>query len=69
MPIYEYLCAACGQRFEKLQKSSSTEIPPCPACGMSQVTRQFSTFAAATSSTSPAAACPSAPSGGCPGGG
>ncbi len=31
MPIYEYSCQACGQRFEQLVRRDTT--PACPACG------------------------------------
>lgn len=33
MPLYEYECAACGERFERLQKFSDPPIKTCPACG------------------------------------
>jgi putative FmdB family regulatory protein len=52
MPLFEYLCLACGQGFEKLQKSADEEAPPCPACGAAKVQRQLSTFAAKTPSPS-----------------
>ena len=33
MPLYEYLCTACGHRFERIQKFSDAPIKECPACG------------------------------------
>ena len=33
MPLYEYECAACGERFERLQKFADPPIKTCPACG------------------------------------
>jgi len=33
MPAYDYLCDACGNRFEKRQKMSDTAIDLCPECG------------------------------------
>ena len=33
MPLYEYLCEACGHRFEKIQKFSDVLESVCPACG------------------------------------
>jgi putative FmdB family regulatory protein len=33
MPIYEYQCAACGHRFETLQKISDVPFSTCPDCG------------------------------------
>jgi putative FmdB family regulatory protein len=37
MPLYEYLCDACGHRFEKIQKFSDPLIEECPKCGEKQV--------------------------------
>ena len=31
MPIYEFECQACGERFEELVGADA--VPPCPACG------------------------------------
>ena len=33
MPAYDYLCSACGCRFERRQKMSDPEIKSCPECG------------------------------------
>jgi len=33
MPAYEYLCDACGKRFERRQKMSDPEVDACPSCG------------------------------------
>lgn len=33
MPLYEYQCAKCGHRFEKIQKFSDKLIKKCPECG------------------------------------
>src|SRR6476620_5946329 len=33
MPIYEFECRACRQRFEKLQSISDDPIRVCPTCG------------------------------------
>lgn len=33
MPLYEYLCEACGSRFERIQKYSDPPIAECPSCG------------------------------------
>ena len=33
MPLYEYQCDACGNRFEKIVKFSDPPIDTCPACG------------------------------------
>lgn len=33
MPLYEYKCAKCGHRFEKIEKHDASEIKKCPKCG------------------------------------
>jgi putative FmdB family regulatory protein len=33
MPLYEYLCDACGHRFEAIQKFSDPIADKCPKCG------------------------------------
>lgn len=33
MPLYEYECEACGQRFEKIQKFSDPPLEECTKCG------------------------------------
>lgn len=43
MPIYEYSCAACNQRFEMLVRGDSK--PACPACGARSVKRLLSVVA------------------------
>ncbi len=46
MPIYEYRCAQCGKKFEKLRgMRDSDEGVECPECRSSKVDRQFSGFA------------------------
>ena len=42
MPLYEYVCDACGQRFEIIQKFSDGPPEACPACGKGPVVRQMS---------------------------
>jgi putative FmdB family regulatory protein len=42
MPLYEYLCEACGQRFELIQKFSDPAPDACPKCGKGPVERQLS---------------------------
>ncbi|HZO96199.1 MAG TPA: zinc ribbon domain-containing protein [Gaiellaceae bacterium] len=45
MPLYEYRCESCSERFEELVSASAAEAPPCPACGAAGARRLFSTFA------------------------
>jgi len=53
MPIYEYECLDCGERFELLQRMGEGSANlTCPQCGESRVTKQFSTFASASSGSS-----------------
>ena len=33
MPLYEYQCESCNQRFEKIQKYSDPLVDTCPSCG------------------------------------
>ncbi len=33
MPTYEYLCQACGSRFDAWQKITDDPIETCPTCG------------------------------------
>jgi len=42
MPLYEYLCDACGQRFELIQKFSDPAPDACTKCGKGPVERQKS---------------------------
>ena|SRR6188472_1939289 len=42
MPLYEYECDACHQRFEKIQKFSDPPIEVCEKCGKGPVKKLFS---------------------------
>lgn len=33
MPLYEYLCGSCANRFELIRKFSDPPVTECPACG------------------------------------
>ena len=33
MPLYEYICTACGLRFERIRKFSDPPLTDCPTCG------------------------------------
>jgi putative FmdB family regulatory protein len=39
MPLYEYLCDACGRRFEVIQKFSDGPPDACRLCGKGPVQR------------------------------
>ena len=68
MPIYEYLCQGCGNKFEKLvRRTEEAEGLACPSCGEKHLKQEFSTFAAhshASHAHAPQAAPPCA-NGGC----
>ena len=42
MPIYEYVCAHCENRFERLQRLSDPPADRCPGCGGSDVHKVYS---------------------------
>jgi putative FmdB family regulatory protein len=64
MPIYEYLCDDCGERYEQIVMSKSQAIA-CPKCASRKRTLQLSVFSApangnkssADSSASSAGSC------------
>ncbi|MGQ9618595.1 MAG: FmdB family zinc ribbon protein [Candidatus Aminicenantia bacterium] len=33
MPLYEYRCSECGEKFEIIQKISDASLKKCPSCG------------------------------------
>ena len=41
MPIYEFECAQCGNRFEELMESGA-DAPACPSCGAEGGRRRLS---------------------------
>ena len=42
MPIYEYLCQACGHGLETMQKISDIPLSDCPKCAQPQLKKQIS---------------------------
>ena len=62
MPIYEYVCRACGRAFELLL-AHGAKAAQCPACGSRRLDRQFSVFAAHPGGGNGSDACAAA---GCP---
>ena len=53
MPLFEYTCRDCGERFEEL-RSARDEVPgpACPACGSAKVASLLSAFATGGAGTS-----------------
>ena len=69
MPIFEYICQGCGNKFAAIVMGSKRA--ECPACKGTELRQQLSTFAAHSSEKSSASA-PKLPCGmpqGCCGGG
>jgi putative FmdB family regulatory protein len=42
MPIYEYVCKACGKETEIMQRMSDEPATECPACGKPALTKHIS---------------------------
>ncbi|HEY3927743.1 MAG TPA: zinc ribbon domain-containing protein [Candidatus Koribacter sp.] len=57
MPIFEYVCAGCGHKFETIVMGSAE--PECPKCHAHELEQQLSKFSAHSKST----AAPSTPCG------
>ena len=63
MPIYEYRCLECGEKFEKLVRfSTSTSEIGCPECGGRKAEKLISAFSTKMSSTTVVSASACAPS-------
>ena len=45
MPLYEFRCRCCGERFEHLVRGKGGEAILCPNCQAAEVERLFSAFA------------------------
>ena len=46
MPTYDYVCDACGHKFEEMQSFKAEPLTTCPACGLDKLRRLFGTGAA-----------------------
>lgn len=44
MPIYEFRCKGCGQKFEERLPSTDISGVQCPRCGSTEVSRLISLF-------------------------
>ncbi len=47
MPLFDFRCRRCGERFEALVKAGEAGAP-CPRCGAGDVEKLLSTFALRT---------------------
>lgn len=68
MPIYEYICDSCNERFEKIVINKQQEIT-CPKCSSQKATIQLSVFTTAGNSSSTPSGGFTGGAGGCCGGG
>ncbi len=58
MPIYEYQCQVCHNKFEVLQKlGEDVESLRCPKCGADELIKVFSIFSGGKSSHKSSPAC------------
>lgn len=52
MPLYEFICQDCGERFDKLLRmSDDPKTVTCPSCTSKAVERAISTFATSGGAT------------------
>jgi putative FmdB family regulatory protein len=56
MPLYGYDCNKCGHQFQSLVRSS--DVPSCPTCESTDLTRQLSLIAAPSKGGNEAPASP-----------
>lgn len=42
MPLYEYVCKACGNELEALQKLSADPLKDCPQCQQPELEKKIS---------------------------
>ena len=45
MPTYDYVCKACGHRFEEFQSMSADPLKKCPQCHKNKLERLIGTGA------------------------
>ncbi|HHY63287.1 MAG TPA: zinc ribbon domain-containing protein [Bacillota bacterium] len=67
MPIFEYKCAKCGEKFEELVTGCCADVK-CPKCGSDEVKKLFSSFgfkSGSTFSSSSGGSCGSCAGGSC----
>src|SRR5712675_3508074 len=46
MPTYEYVCEACGHKFDEFQSMKDEALKTCPQCHKDELRRLFGTGAA-----------------------
>ena len=56
MPLYEFVCKACGQEFEKMVRfAEAGTLPECPTCQSRRTQKRLSPFATRSTSQSSSA--------------
>jgi putative FmdB family regulatory protein len=61
MPIYEYDCQSCGDRFEKLVFTQGRDVQvQCPQCGSAHVSKRLSLIAGTSGGSRETGASPAA---------
>jgi len=57
MPIYEYVCQDCDEKYEKLVRSLSAKVElTCPRCGSHKAEKALSVFGAVGSDSTSSSA-------------
>ncbi len=51
MPLFEFVCKDCNEKFEKIVFSINNETIECPKCKSKNVEKQFSLFSAGASNS------------------
>jgi putative FmdB family regulatory protein len=63
MPMFEFVCRTCGERFEEIRSRDPEQpAPTCPECGSEQVVKLFSSFASPSAGWSSGSAGSGGPS-------
>jgi putative FmdB family regulatory protein len=59
VPIYEYQCMECGEKFEKFVRSMNSPLKiECPKCGGRKVEKRLSVFGVQSSGSASDFTCP-----------
>lgn len=59
MPMFEYICKDCGNRFEELRKAIEADLPlECPRCKSQNTKKLISLFGTPSGSTNSVSSSP-----------
>jgi len=56
MPLFDFLCRACGREFEALVRPQDAAPPSCPKCKSTDLERRLASFAVSSQEKTQAAA-------------